>query len=173
MSLDIVRGKAKNLVAIKELIDALIEHKVNGTFYVGYPILASADKSVTLDALLVAEGIGLIVFHIPNVREIDLTLVEQLERLRDIQDSLFYALENNLGRHEDLRIRRSLAVKVNIVSYIPNSKNIDIDRDEIIVAEKENLKTILDIVFQFRLFMAYFLLLCYIPFRFQNFRRTI
>ncbi|MCP4104646.1 MAG: ATP-binding domain-containing protein, partial [Desulfobacteraceae bacterium] len=125
-------------------INALIEHNIKGTFYVGYPILASADESITLDALLIAERIGLVVFHIPNVHEIDLTSSEHLEKLRDIQDSLFFALENNLGRHENLRKRRSLAVNVNVVSYIPNSNNTDIDRYEVIVAKKENLKTILD-----------------------------
>lgn len=143
MSLDIIHGKAKNILAVRELTHTLGSLNITGTLYIGYPILALADESFSVDALLIAESIGLLVFHIPNSQDPDLKTSDASERLRDIQDNLFNVIENSLGRHLNLKKRRELAVAVNVVSYIPDLKDFSFDKSDIKIAEKRTLKKVL------------------------------
>ncbi|MCP4699299.1 MAG: ATP-binding domain-containing protein [Gammaproteobacteria bacterium] len=130
------------MVAIKELTETLNGLGINGTFYIGYPILAAADESIAVDALLVADGAGLVIFHIPHAEEVDLRTSGDIENLRNTQDNLFVALENSLGRHPNLRKRRRLAVAVNVVSYFPDLEGAP-DEDDLLIAEKGTLQDVL------------------------------
>ena len=54
MPLDIVRGKISNIVATKELIKIVEQHgnhECSETLYLGYPLSANAERTVTVDAL--------------------------------------------------------------------------------------------------------------------------
>jgi len=143
MSLDINRGKARNIIAVRELIDTLKTLQVNGTFYIGYPTIPLADESITIDGLLVANNLKLVVFHIPQIEEVDLTTSKGLEKLQDKQDHLFNAVENYLGIHKALRKRRKLAVEVNVVSYIADATKLSAEF-EVVVATKNTLKDVLE-----------------------------
>lgn len=108
--LDVIYGSTglpADLIATikRKLEDAGVE----GTFYIGYPVMASADSSTTIDALLVSQKPGLVAFH----------FTQKGEDFQAAQDKLFYVLESNLGRHESLRRKRSLGVPVNVVSLFP------------------------------------------------------
>ncbi|MFB1490811.1 MULTISPECIES: hypothetical protein [unclassified Thiocapsa] len=62
-----------------------------------------------MDALLLTEQHGLIVFkfHGQTPRADDQSVWQHLE---DAQDQLFYAIDANLGRHDELRAGRKLAL---------------------------------------------------------------
>ena len=50
MPLDIVRGKISNIVATKELIKIVEQHgnhECSETLYLGYPLSANAERTVT------------------------------------------------------------------------------------------------------------------------------
>ena len=117
MSLEIVRGTIRNNVAIQSLIAALKNIGAQGTLYAGYPIIASADSSHTIEALLVSQAYGLVAFNCPNQQD-------QIDSVKDAQDQIFYLIEGNLKKHETLRKGRNLAFSPNVVSFYPTDHNI-------------------------------------------------
>jgi superfamily I DNA and RNA helicase len=143
MNLTVIYGKTKNEKAIKALVETLTSLQVTGTLYIGYPILALANESITLDALLVADKLGLVVFLMPQTQEIDWFTPDSVAKLQDKQDQLFYAVTNHLGRHDNLRKKRQLAVAVNVVSFFPYLTKFSADKAEVIIATNETLGEIL------------------------------
>jgi superfamily I DNA and RNA helicase len=112
MSLEVVRGSIQNSVAINTLIESIRKLGVTGTFYAGYPIIASADSSHTISALLISPEYGLVAFVFP-------TAGESLEDAKDEQDQIIYLLEGNLKKHETLRKGRHLALTPNVITFYP------------------------------------------------------
>lgn len=108
--LDVVHGSSHhNPAVLNGITKALRQAMVQGTFYIGYPVMASSDSSLTVDALLVSKTPGFVAFH----------LVDQGQDYREYQDRLYYVLEATLKRHESLRSGRDLGVPINIVSIFP------------------------------------------------------
>jgi superfamily I DNA and RNA helicase len=143
MNLNVIYGKAKNEMAINALVETLKNVQVTGTLYIGYPILALTDESITIDALLVADNLGLVVFLMPPTQEMDRLTPSEMAKLPDKQDQLFYVVTNHLGRHDNLRNKRQLAVAVNVVSFFPNLTKISVDKTQVIIATNANLGQIL------------------------------
>lgn len=113
MSLEIVRGSIKNALAINALVDSIRGLDLEeGTLYAGYPIIASADSSHTIEALLITSKHGLVAFDFPQPGT-------TIEDVRDIQDQIFYLIEGNLKKHETLRRGRALAITPNVISFYP------------------------------------------------------
>ena len=77
--LEITRGRAKNPVVAEELIDVLRPLTLDGSLYVGFPILATTDVPITVDALLVTKQHGLVAF----------SFSEPLRTIRMIQPLVF------------------------------------------------------------------------------------
>ena len=114
VDLEIVHGSSRqNPALLVQMADAMKEAGVKGTFYTGYPVMASADSSMTVDALLVSKEPGLIAFHFSS----------STENYMDEQDRIYYVLESNLSRHEILRKRRKLGVEINVISIFPEGEN--------------------------------------------------
>lgn len=110
VDLEIIHGSTRqNPVILVNMANALKNAGIKGTFYIGYPVMASADSSMTIDALLVSQEPGLVAFHFASTSE----------DYKDEQDRVYYVLEANLSRHESLRKRRELGVPINIVSIFP------------------------------------------------------
>lgn len=108
--LEVVYGSSQhNPGVLNGIKQALQQAKIKGAFYIGYPVMASSDSSLTVDALLVSQKPGLLAFH----------LVESGQNYREYQDRLHYVLEANLSRHESLRSGRRLGVPINVVSIFP------------------------------------------------------
>lgn len=116
--LDIVRGQTKKQVIAKQLVDAITPMNLTGTIYIGYPVLASADEKIEVDTLLVSREHGLVAFRLgdgpPSKDE-----VGAWEQVRDEQDKLYFAIKNNLGRHDALRSGRELGVTVQTATVFP------------------------------------------------------
>lgn len=116
----VVYGRSHHSPAVLDRIKQVVRQaEIKGTFYIGYPVMASADSSLTVDALLVSQTPGLVAFH----------LVEQGQDYREVQDRLYYVLEANLSRHESLRLGRNLGVPINVVSIFPEG-DVPSDADE-------------------------------------------
>ncbi|MDG4553407.1 MAG: ATP-binding domain-containing protein [Candidatus Competibacter sp.] len=119
-NLEIIHGSSRhNPIVLKGITGALQQAKIMGAFYIGYPVIASSDSSLTVDALLVSQTPGLVAFH----------LFEAGQNYRDYQDRLYYILEANLKKYESLRSGRSLSVPINIVSIFPEG-DVPADADE-------------------------------------------
>lgn len=108
MPLEVVYGESRNR-AIAQAFAAQLQPVVEeGTIYLGYPVLATADERVDVDALLVSQSHGLVAFlladSLPSSEE------EWSEAIAE-QDRLFAILESHLSRHEALRAGRRVAIR--------------------------------------------------------------
>jgi hypothetical protein len=65
--LDIVFGENSTTISAKSLQAALKSMQIDGTLYLGYPVLSTADSKVFVDALLVSSSHGLIAFDLSEV----------------------------------------------------------------------------------------------------------
>jgi superfamily I DNA and RNA helicase len=107
MALEVVQGQSRDRLAATALADTLAGALTRGTLYLGYPVLATADEKVVVDALLVSQDHGLVAFLIADSLP---TNTNEWEEVVGAQDRLYAVLESNLRRHDTLRRGRSLAV---------------------------------------------------------------
>lgn len=116
--LEIVYGETQKQQIAAQLRDVLRGMQLNGTFYIGYPVIASADEKIMIDAMLVTQEHGLIAFLFrdtaPQTNDAD-----GWAAMKDAQDRIYYALDANLSRHEALRAGRKLAVEIEPIILFP------------------------------------------------------
>ena len=122
--LEITHGRSNNQIATSKLVEAIRDLDLDGSLYIGYPILATADESVMVDALLVSPQRGLIAFSFADNPFEGGPASDAWTPLSDRQDKLYVAIENSLRRHDDLRRGRSLAVDLQIVTILPDVSNV-------------------------------------------------
>lgn len=114
--LEVVHGETRDRVVARQLVDAVAAAGTTGTIYLGYPVLASADNPVRVDALLISPEQGLVAFlfgdEVPEDEDDWTSYVED-------QDRLYSVLEGSLRRHESLRSGRRLALDVRTITVFP------------------------------------------------------
>ncbi|THG33267.1 DEAD/DEAH box helicase [Naasia lichenicola] len=115
--MEVVYGDQRQKAANEALVDALGPLVAEGTLYLGYPVLTTADTRVQVDALLVSLERGLIAFQYADDRPID---DGAWQEVIDSQDRLYAILEGHLSRHDALRRRRGLAFDVVTVTLFPD-----------------------------------------------------
>ena len=108
MPLEVVYGESRNRTSAQALVGQLLPIVQEGTVYLGYPVLATADERVEVDALLVSQDHGLVAFLLADSLP---TRDKDWEEAIAEQDRLFATLESHLNRHEGLREGRHLAVR--------------------------------------------------------------
>ncbi len=110
MALEVVQGESRNRAAAEQLAAALGQIVEAGVLYLGYPVLATADDRVDIDALLVTREHGLVALLLSDA--VPATQPEWKDVIAE-QDRLYAVLEGYLSRHEGLREGRRLAVLPN------------------------------------------------------------
>ncbi|MBW9093040.1 DEAD/DEAH box helicase [Microbacterium jejuense] len=115
MALEVVHGQPDNRAAALHLADVAASLVEDGTIYLGYPVLATADDRVEIDALLVSQSHGLIAFRFADVLP---ATVDDWLVLSSEQDSIYNTLESNLSRHESLRQGRQFAVDIGTITLL-------------------------------------------------------
>lgn len=108
MPLEVVYGESRNRAIAHALVGQLQPVVEEGTVYLGYPVLATADERVEVDALLVSQSHGLAAFLLAD------SLPSSGEEWAEViaeQDRLFAILESHLSRHEGLRAGRRVAIR--------------------------------------------------------------
>lgn len=117
MSLEVVYGESRERSLALSLADRLATATTSGTIYLGYPVLATADIRVYVDALLVSPERGLVAFQLSNREPRD---EKEWDEVVDRQDTLYNALESHLSRHDSLRRGRRFAVSIETVTVFPS-----------------------------------------------------
>ena len=107
MSIEVVHGESRNRTIAQALVGQLQALVEEGTVYLGYPVLATADERVEVDALLVSRAHGLVAFLLADSLP---TSDEEWTAVIAEQDRLFAILESHLSRHEGLRCGRRVAI---------------------------------------------------------------
>ncbi len=118
MALEVVYGESRNRSIATALSEELRQTLSEGTIYLGYPVLASADERVEVDALLVSKEHGLVAFQLADgIPALD----EDWARYVSAQDRLYGVLESHLGRHDELRAGRRLALSIETITVFAST----------------------------------------------------
>lgn len=123
MSLEVVYGESRNRRTAQALVEQLQPVVEDGTVYLGYPVLATADERVEVDALLVCRKHGLVAFLLAN------SLPARDEEWTEIiaeQDRLFAILESHLSRHEGLREGRRVAIRPETATVFASTPSTEV-----------------------------------------------
>jgi superfamily I DNA and RNA helicase len=124
--LEIVRGRnKKNMLAQSELNNVMKNADLTGTLYFGYPIIATADQMVTVDALLTSREHGVVAINFYGDESTSPELIEETE------DDVYTAVYRKLLEYKPLVRKRDLLVKVNTLTFGPNE--MDFEESDVIV----------------------------------------
>lgn len=140
MSLEVVHGQQENhgpAQALAILAGTLVNE---GTIYLGYPVLATADDRVEIDALLISQAHGLFAFRFADASP---ESESDWRRLADEQDRIYNALESHLSRHDSLRIGRKFAVEIGAVTVFATEPGTPPFRSAAVFSTLETLPPIL------------------------------
>lgn len=118
MALDVVHGESRNREVAKALATQLRSVVDQGTVYLGYPVLATADDMVEVGALLVSRDHGLVAFLLADAIPVD---EDSWTAAVEEQDRLYAVLEGHLRRHDGLRRGRRLVAPPNTATVFPSS----------------------------------------------------
>lgn len=122
MALDVVLGERRNTVAIEALRQALEPLGLSGTLYVGYPVLATLEEPVFVDALLTCREHSVVVFDLQHPPA-------GCAALRDAQNELFLPFQTKLLESKPLRKGRQLKVALNVITVDPAASESVIQPD--------------------------------------------
>ena len=119
---NIIRGDLSKPIASQSLA-AFFEsdNELEGTLYLGYPIIGTAEGGYPIDALFLSRNHGVIVFQLIEGTQID------FEAISESQDESYTKLQAKLLQYKLLTKRRELGVKIWVVTYAPAANILPYD----------------------------------------------
>jgi superfamily I DNA and RNA helicase len=137
--LELTIGEKTNTLAVQHLIEIFGDVNWNGSLYFGYPLLASVDMPLLVDALLTCEEHGIVVFHFTDRSVLD----DDLETLRNQQDELYNTVDIKLRSNKHLLEGRKLPFDIHVVSVIPGLEKT-IEDGTLLATGEEQLKSVIE-----------------------------
>jgi superfamily I DNA and RNA helicase len=132
---DIIWGSTTKPVAARLLADGIdAMATLEGTFYVGYPILGTPDGAFPFDALLLSPKHGAVAFDVVEGKD--------LGHYSDRQDELFTRLSSKLLQYPGLVGRRKLEVAISVLTFAPAVPNLP--SDETIIRDGAGLRAAIE-----------------------------
>jgi len=126
-----VWGSTDKPVSSKRLAELLSgEQDIEGTLYIGYPIIGTPEGSFPIDALLVSPTKGLVLFSVVEGKT--------LPDYAAMQDEGFNKMQAKLLQHQTLIRKRELLVKIRTVTFAPAITQLDGD-EEYLLCNADNL----------------------------------
>ncbi len=126
-----VWGSTDKPIASKRLAKVLNEEaNLEGTLYIGYPIIGTPEGAFPIDALLVSPSKGLVLFNVVEGK----VLPDYVEA----QDEGFNKMQAKLLQHQALIRKRKLLVDIQTVTFAPAIPQLEHD-DEHLLCNSENL----------------------------------
>jgi superfamily I DNA and RNA helicase len=115
-------GSTNKPVSAKRLAELLDDSSgIDGTLYIGYPVLGTPDGAFPFDALLLSPSAGLVAFDIVEGRDI--------EGFQARQDNIYNKLQSKLLQYPALVKGRQLGADIAVVTYAPVLQNVSDDED--------------------------------------------
>ena len=131
--LDVVYGAIRNEFAAENLIACLSRitsiKNDDSTLFLGYPLSAKVEESITVDALLLTKNKGIIAFIFHEKGDDD----------KEKQDKLYYDLDYTFSKYESLRKGRKLAFNPVVMTFFCD-KNLSEGEKEYIFVNDKNLE---------------------------------
>ncbi|MGK7934247.1 MAG: DEAD/DEAH box helicase [Xenococcaceae cyanobacterium] len=133
---NVIRGDLKNKpVSSKRLADYFEKQTdIDGTLYLGYPIIGTAQGGYQIDALLVSKQHGVVIFHIVEGTNLDVNVEE-------IQDESFTKVQSKLLQNKQLTQRRKLVVELGVITFAPaiSQQRQNLEGDYLIVVNEAEI----------------------------------
>ena len=116
MGVEIVEGSSRKPASSDELVKLLrTEPDLSGQLFIGYPIVATSEGAHPIDALLVSEDRGIVVF--------DLIEGSDAGDYSSRQDDSANLIEARLRLHRELLDGRNLRIPIHTISFAPRVIN--------------------------------------------------
>ncbi|MBI5075734.1 MAG: ATP-binding domain-containing protein [Nitrospirae bacterium] len=132
-----VWGSTDKPVSSKQLATLLAaQRELNGTLYIGYPIIGTSEGSFPIDALFVSASKGLVLFNLIEGR--------LLEEYGAAQDEAFNKMQAKLLQHQSLIRKRQLLVKIHTITFAPAVAQLNQADEEHPICNGESLLGTLD-----------------------------
>lgn len=133
-----VWGSTDKPVSSKRLAEILsAEDDLEGTLYIGYPIIGTPEGSFPIDALLVSPTKGLVLFSVVEGKS--------LPDYAEAQDEGFNKMQAKLLQHQSLIRKRKLLVDIHTLTFAPAVVQPGVAEDEEhLLCNAENLIAAID-----------------------------
>ena len=132
-----VWGSTDKPVSSRRLAETLgSEVDLDGTLYIGYPIIGTPEGSFPIDALLLSETKGLVLFSVVEGKSI--------AGYADAQDEGFNKMQAKLLQHKDLIRKRQLLVPISTVTFAPAISQIKAGDENHLLCNVANLVSTID-----------------------------
>ena len=112
MGIEVVEGTSQKPASSGELVNLLRNRRdLNGQLFIGYPIVPTHQGPHPIDALLLLEDKGIVVFDIIEGSDTD--------NYRFRQDDCANKVESRLKIHPQLVSKRDLRIPIHAISFAP------------------------------------------------------
>jgi superfamily I DNA and RNA helicase len=110
---NVIRGDVAKPVSSKRLAEYFESRvDIDGSLYLGYPIIGTPQGGYQIDALLISKEHGAIIFNI--IEGVDHNI-----EIEELQDESITKIQAKLLQHSPLTKRRKLMVELSVVTYAP------------------------------------------------------
>lgn len=137
---NVVRGDVAKPVSSRRLAEYFEGRAdIDGSLYLGYPIIGTSQGGYQIDALLVSREHGVVIFNIVEG-------VESNINLEEVQDESVTKIQSKLLQHKALTSKRKLMVEIGVVTFAPawNHKPIGISDEYPVVWNEDGLTNFLN-----------------------------
>ncbi|MCF4967582.1 DEAD/DEAH box helicase [Nostoc sp. CMAA1605] len=110
---NVIRGDVDKPVSSRRLAEYFESRTdIDGSLYLGYPIIGTSQGGYQIDALLVSRENGVVIFNIVEGTNSNINLEE-------VQDESFNKIQSKLFQHKSLTDRKKLMVEIGVVTFAP------------------------------------------------------
>lgn len=137
---NVVRGDLDKPVSSKRLADYFEKKSdIDGSLYLGYPIIRTSQGGYQIDALLVSKEHGIVIFNIIEGTNTQINLEEA-------QDESVNKIQAKLLQHRSLTNKSKLMVEIGVVTFAPawSSKPNQISDEYIVINDEVDLEEYLN-----------------------------
>lgn len=111
--INVINGSSSKPMTAKRLHDLMsVNDSIDGTLYIGYPIIGTMEGAYEIDALLTSVQHGVVAFIMIEGNELP-------ENMKEIQDKCYSMLFSKLFQYDELIKNRHLGVEITIITYAP------------------------------------------------------
>jgi superfamily I DNA and RNA helicase len=137
---NVIRGDVAKPVSSKRLAEYFESRAdIDGSLYLGYPIIGTSQGGYQIDALLVSKEHGIVIFNIVEGTNTSI-------KFEEVQDESVTKIQSKLLQHTSLTKKRKLMVEIGVVTYAPawSSKPVNSSDDYPVILSESDLAEFLN-----------------------------